>query len=781
MATTTMPAANLFLDHPDSIAPATLFVDVVFDRPFDHAYTYGVPDAMRETVGVGKRVECPFGRGDKTTEGYVIRVADVPPERAVKNIARVLDDTALLDEHLLKLTRWMADYYLCGWGQVLHAVVPAGVRDKAGTKNVVFVQPTPREELPNPLPTVTPKQKQALDRLKKEGQPMELHALARMMGGGTAPISGLISKGLVRKFVERMERSEIDRRAEFRKEPGESPGHPAADAGRLATPIVMNADQTAVWETLLPILGEGGFHPFLLHGVTGSGKTEVYLRAIEEVVRQGKEAIVLVPEISLTPQTIERFSGRCGVVAVLHSHLTDSERGQYWRRVAAGQVQVVVGARSAVFAPTRKLGVIIIDEEHETSFKQEATPRYHARDVAVMRARLANVPIILGSATPSLESWHNAHRADGYTLLSLPNRVENRPLPKVQLVDLRHEPKTPGKHFAIGPTLELGIKNALKAGGQVMLFLNRRGFSTHVHCPSCGHVAQCAHCDLSLTFHRHKAALVCHYCGFETAPFTKCPSCSQVSIRYQGLGTEKLQEEIEAKIPNKFVQRMDSDTMSKPGSHQRVLDAFREGLIHILLGTQMIAKGLDFPNVTLVGVVNADVGLHLPDFRAAERTFQLLAQVSGRAGRGEKGGQVMIQTFTPDHPCISLATRHDFISFSKQELGHRREHNYPPYQRLARLIVRSEKESLAAAFAETLAGAFKAAVARVTKPGAPSLRLLGPAECPVFKLNGYYRFHFQIQSENAGMLHAVMREVLSAAKPPHGVEFQVDVDPYSML
>jgi primosomal protein N' (replication factor Y) len=752
-------------------APPTLFVDVVFDRPLDHAYTYGVPDHLHAAVGVGKRVECPFGRGDKTTEGYVIRVADVPPVREVKTITRVLDDTALLDDHLLKLTRWMSDYYLCGWGQVLHAVVPAGVREKAGTKNVAFVVPTPREELPNPLPTVTPKQKQALDRLKKEGRPMELHALARLLGGGTAPISGLISKGLARKFVERVERSAVPYGLK-EDAPKETPTPP---------PITMNADQERVWDTIRPALDAGGYHPFLLHGVTGSGKTEIYLRAIEEVVKQGKEAIVLVPEISLTPQTIERFSGRCGTVAILHSHLTDGERGQYWRRVAAGQVQVVVGARSAVFAPTRKLGLIVIDEEHETSFKQESTPRYHARDVAVMRARLANVPIVLGSATPSLESWHNAHRQDGYTLLSLPNRVENRPLPQVQLIDLRHEPKTPGKHFAIGPTLEHAMRTALKENGQVMLFLNRRGFSTHVHCPSCGHVAQCAHCDLSLTFHRHKSALVCHYCGWETAPYTKCPACQQVAIRYQGLGTEKLQEEIEAKFPNRVVQRMDSDTMAKPGSHQRVLDAFRDGLIHILLGTQMIAKGLDFPNVTLVGVVNADVGLHLPDFRAAERTFQLLAQVSGRAGRGEKGGRVMIQTFTPDHPCVSLATRHDFINFSKQELGHRKQHHYPPYQRLARLIVRSERESLAAEFAETLAGAFKAAVQRAAKPGAAALRLLGPAECPVFKLNGYYRFHFQVQSESAGVLHAVLREVLSAAKPPAGVEFQVDVDPYSML
>jgi len=521
----------------------------------------------------------------------------------------------------------------------------------------------------------------------------------------------------------------------------------------------------------------GGFHPFLLHGVTGSGKTEIYLRAIEQVVAQGKEAIVLVPEISLTPQTIERFRGRCGRVAVMHSNLTDAERATYWRHVAAGQVNVVVGARSAVFAPTRNLGLIVIDEEHETSFKQESTPRYHARDVAVMRAQLANVPILLGSATPSLESWRAASAAE-YELLSLPNRVENRPLPDVQLVDMRHEPKQPGQYRAIGQTLERGIREAVKAGGQVILLLNRRGFSTHVHCPDCGHVAQCQHCDLSLTFHRSKAALVCHYCGWETLPMTQCPKCNHTAIRYQGMGTEKLHAELEKVFPQYVIQRMDSDTMTKSGSHQRVFDAFKAGLIHILLGTQMIAKGLDFPNVTLVGVINADVGLHLPDFRAAERTFQILAQVAGRAGRGDKGGQVMVQTFTPEHPCISLAAKHDFEAFAKLELGFRREHQYPPYQKLARMIVRSESEEAAAAFADQLAGAFKAATSRVKNN---AIRVLGPAECPVFKLHDYYRYHFQLQSESSGTLHQVLREVLAVSKPPHGVEFQVDIDPFSML
>ena len=756
-----------------------LFANIVFDRPLDTEYTYAIPADLVEKVGVGKRVEAPFGKGGKSTIGFCVRVTDQAPTAnfEIKPVHRVLDDDAIIDDHLMKLTRWIADYYLCGWGQVLHAVVPAGVRENAGTRVAAFVEPVAKEQLPNPLPTVTPQQKAALDKLKKEGRPLEILQLARIAKCTAGVISGLVKKGLLRKFSERIETSGL--------ESGDS--SPETEITTPSAPIELNSDQQRVWEQIRATLDSGeGFKPFLLHGVTGSGKTEIYLRAIEETVKQGKEAIVLVPEISLTPQTLARFSGRCGNVAVLHSHLTDAERGGYWRRVATGHVQVVVGARSAVFAPTRKLGLIVIDEEHENSFKQEATPRYHARDVAVMRARLEGIPILMGSATPSLESWSNAARGN-YTLLSMPSRVESRPMPAVKIIDLRHEPKpSNGKHFAIGATLEKAMRDALKQKGQIILLLNRRGFSTHVHCQACGHVAQCVNCDLALTFHRTKAALVCHFCGFETAPFQNCPSCSQPGMRYQGLGTEKLHAEIEAKFPGYVCQRMDSDTMSKPGSHQRVLDAFRDGLIHILVGTQMIAKGLDFPNVTLVGVVNADVGLHLPDFRSAERTFQILAQVAGRAGRGDKGGNVLVQTFTPEHPCITLAANHDFVTFAGQELAHRREHQYPPYHRMARLIVRSEKEDAAAQFADTLAAAFAEATKRnqanPVAPGSPApVRILGPAECPVFRLNNYYRFHFQVQSADSALLHTVLRDVLVIAKPPSGVEFQVDIDPFSMM
>jgi primosomal protein N' (replication factor Y) len=434
--------------------------------------------------------------------------------------------------------------------------------------------------------------------------------------------------------------------------------------------------------------------------------------------------------------------------------------------------------------------LIIIDEEHEGTFKQESTPRYHARDVAVMRARLENIPILMGSATPSLESWHNAQRGQ-YTLLGLPNRVLDRPLPHVGLIDLRHERLSGGRFHALSPALERAMREALRTGGQIMLLLNRRGFSTHVHCPACGYVETCRFCDLALTYHRQRAMMLCHYCGYEQQPPEVCPSCGQTQIRYQGLGTEKLQTEIEEKFPGMVVRRMDSDTMRQRGSHARVLAAFRKGLIHILLGTQMIAKGLDFPNVTLVGVINADVGLHIPDFRSAERTFQLLSQVSGRTGRGAQGGRVLIQTFTPDHPCIALAATHDYVRFVSTELAHRRTHNYPPYERLVRLIVRSRVQQAGAEFAERLAGAFHLAMQglelsvggglQTIPQQQAALRLLGPAEAPVFRLKGYYRFHFQLQSSSAAALHRVLRSVLPSLRPPAGVEFTVDVDPLNML
>lgn len=757
---------ELFDDGTTEGPPAAgCFADIVFDRPLDHAYSYGVADSLRREVAVGKRVLAPFGKGDKPTVGYCVRISETRPDRPVKQLLRVLDEQALLTPDLLRLTRWMADYYLCGWGQVLNAVIPAGARKQAGTRAITLLEPLPREQWPDPLPTLTAKQSQAWRKLQEAGRPLGFDQLAELAECGPGPVAALVSRGLAHRITRRQEVF-VDE-AEEATEPQQT--------------FALNADQLTIWAPLEAALREGGYHAFLVHGVTGSGKTEIYLRAIEEILRQGKEALVLVPEISLTPQTIERFRGRCGEVAVMHSHLTEAERGGHWRRVANGQVQVIVGARSAIFAPTRQLGLIVIDEEHEGSFKQETTPRYHARDVAVMRARLENIPIILGSATPSLESWHNAEKGQ-YRLLTLPNRVLDRPLPHVALIDLRHEDSGHGRYQAISHTLERAMHDALRKGGQIMLLLNRRGFSTHVHCPACGYVEMCRFCDLALTHHRLRDVMLCHYCGYEQAPPNICPGCSKSQVRYQGLGTEKLQTEIEARFPGFVVRRMDSDTMKSPGSHARVLTAFRRGLIHILLGTQMIAKGLDFPNVTLVGVVNADVGLHIPDFRSAERTFQLLSQVSGRTGRGPQGGRVLVQTFNPEQPCIALAARHDYLGFVTNELAHRRVHNYPPYERMMRLIIRSKDEEAAAQFAERLTGAFHGALSGATgrAPSAP-VRILGPAEAPVHRLKGYFRYHFQLQSPSPAALHELVRAVAPTVRPPAGVEFVLDVDPFNML
>jgi primosomal protein N' (replication factor Y) len=770
---TQLTQPNLFSDLSAPPPPATgLFADVVFDRPLDHAFSYHVPDHLRDAVAVGKRVLAPFGKGDRAVAGYCIGLSTTAPPREVKDLVRVLDDEALLTPDLLRLTRWMADYYLCGWGQVLNAVVPAGAKDQAGIRALAFLEAVPQAELPAPAPRLSLKQAAVLDKLRAQPGPVEPRKLARLAQCGLGPLEALVQKGYARRVVRRIDRGGA---AAITAAAEQGPDGPRA-------PVVLNADQQKVWETLGPALQGGGFRPFLLYGVTGSGKTELYLRAIEEVIRQGKEALVLVPEISLTPQTIQCFRGRCGEVAVLHSHLGNAERGGHWRRIAAGQVQVVVGARSAVFAPTRKLGLIVIDEEHEGSFKQEATPRYHARDVAVMRARVEGIPIVLGSATPSLESWHNAQRGQ-YTLLTLPSRVQDLPMPKVSLVDLRHDLPRGGGFQGLSPTLERSMRFALAAGGQVILLLNRRGFSTHVHCPACGHVESCRFCDVALTYHRHREEMLCHYCGYPQQPPERCPKCGQAQVRYQGLGTEKLQLEIEEKFPDYVVRRMDSDTMRKPGSHGRLLGAFRRGEVHILLGTQMIAKGLDFPNVTLVGVVNADVGLHLPDFRAAERTFQLLSQVAGRAGRGPRGGTVIVQTFNPEHASISLAAAHDYPAFVSIEMGYRQTHHYPPYQRLARLIVRSRERDEAGAFADRLAVPFKAAQGGLKGPdGQPAqVRVLGPAEAPVFRLRGYYRFHFQLQSPSPGVLHQLLRAVLPTLRPPTGVEFSIDIDPLDML
>jgi primosomal protein N' (replication factor Y) len=461
---------------------------------------------------------------------------------------------------------------------------------------------------------------------------------------------------------------------------------------------------------------------------------------------------------------------------VLHSHLTDSERRRYWVEIARGAAKVVLGARSAIFAPTPNLGIIVLDEEHESSFKQSESPRYHARDVAIERARAEGIPLILGSATPSLESWLRAERGE-YRLSSMPLRVFDRPLPEVQTVDMRVEQQDRRSRGAISRPLHRAMSESLQAGGQVILLLNRRGYSTHIQCPACGLVLNCPHCAIALTHHLHDDIAVCHYCDYQQAPPRECPECHFSGITYSGLGTQKLEAEVKARFPDHACLRMDTDAMRKHGSHERALATFHAGQARILLGTQMIAKGLDFPNVTLVGVINADTALHLADFRAAERTFQLVTQVAGRTGRGEKGGRVLVQTFSPEHPAIAAATRHNYQEFADVELPCRESLGYPPFASMARLVTRGPVEAPTRAFAATLGERIRAAVERLGMQG----RVLGPSAAPIARLRGRFRFQLQVQSPDGAKLREALRAATTDLKTPDEIQWIIDVDPIDML
>ncbi len=733
---------------------------VVFAEPPFGPFDYRVTEELRAQVTPGCRVRVPLGRGNRGVVGYCVAVEqrrDVG--RALKDIRATVDADALLSPSMIRLTKWMADYYLCRWGQVLEAVVPAGVRGRAGTREMTFLSVPTRVAAKLTQLKLPPKQAHALKVLASSPDPLTPQQLSRAADCSMVPINGLRTKSLVKEEVRRVYMADVDDKPEKRE-----------------SHLQLNGDQQKALDAILATLHSGRHETLLIHGVTGSGKTEVYIRAIDEMIHFGRQAIVLVPEISLTPQTRQRFRSRFENVAVLHSHLSDSERHWHWQRIARGEVEVVVGARSAVFAPTRHLGMIVLDEEHDSSFKQDIAPRYHARDVALERARAENIPLVLGSATPSLESWQRA-RDGAYQLIELPNRVLDLPLPDVAPVDLRTEFKSRGSRGAVSRQLHQAIDQALKDGGQVILLLNRRGYSTSIQCPACGHVVRCQDCDIPLTHHRDKSKAICHYCDFNIAAPDVCSECGRTGIRYAGFGTQKLEREIRARFRNIECLRMDSDSMQKPGSHEEALARFRSGEVKILFGTQMIGKGLDFPNVTLVGVINADTALHFPDFRASERTFQLVTQVAGRTGRGEKGGRVLVQTFSPEHPAIQAAMRHDYAAFANLELPVRQEYRYPPMAALIRLIVRGETEGSAEQFADHIGQR----VREMIETAKADVRILGPAPAPISKLRGKFRFHMLLQGQDGEQMRGIVRKATGDLKPPEGVQWVVDVDPLDLL
>ncbi len=735
---------------------------VVLNRPVEQVFSYRVPEPLAGRLHVGSRVSVPLGRGNTPTVGYCVSItADlddgIDPER-VKNLLDVMDDPPLIDAPMLELTRWMASYYACSWGQALDSVVPAGVKKGAGTLVKTFLTVPDEIKMSRETLDLPPKQAQALAVLCRSDTLLSVEDACRLANCAPGPIAALKRKGLVNTVRRRTDKAVKD--AESEPEPPRAP-------------LDLTVEQRAALDAMAPALDGNAFASFLLHGVTGSGKTEVSLSAIERVVARGREAIVLVPEISLTPQTIRRFKRRFPRIAVLHSHLSDAERHRHWRSIARGEVQVVVGARSAVFAPTRNLGLIVIDEEHESTFKQETVPRYHARDVAMVRAQKLGVPVLLGSATPALETWQNA-KLGRYTLLSLASRVAERPMPEVGLIDLRHEKPEPGQPVGgLSAPLKSAMKAAIDDKGQVILLLNRRGFHTFILCPKCGLVVKCDACDVALTHHRGKKRVVCHTCDADRDPPETCPSCRS-NLHYGGVGTERLERDVKEAFPHAVVRRMDSDTMRSPGSHEQVLKSFKDGQVDILLGTQMIAKGLDFPNVTLVGVVNADTSLHLPDFRAAERTFQLVAQVAGRTGRGDRPGKVLVQTFCPEDPAIQRAREHDYLGFVAYEMHRRRDHGLPPFGRMVRLIARGPDEAEVRHFLEALSHKFREAAPE-------GVRLLGPSPAPVAKIKHLFRYHLRLQAGSARPLQDVLHAVLPGVAPPGEVELAVDVDPVGLL
>jgi primosomal protein N' (replication factor Y) (superfamily II helicase) len=555
--------------------------------------------------------------------------------------------------------------------------------------------------------------------------------------------------------------------------------HPHGDERFIATTnIDLNQEQTAALKIVNEALAfPENSQPILLHGVTGSGKTEIYLQAMQATLARGKTAIVLVPEISLTPQTVERFKSRFtatpDVVAVLHSHLSEGERHDEWHKIQSGRARIVIGARSAIFAPLENLGLIVVDEEHETTYKQEEAPRYHARDVAVVRGKIENCVVLLGTATPSLESYFNATRGK-YRLANLTQRVDENQMPLMRVVDLRQERRKQKGLTILADKLRTAIALRLEKREQTILFLNRRGFSTSLLCSNCGEARDCPNCSVALTFHRNAARLSCHLCGHTAAVPKKCPACGQDALIYSGFGTEKVEANVTQIFPKAVVKRMDADSMTRKDAYRETLLAFRAGKIDILVGTQMIAKGLHFPNVTLVGIINADLALHLPDFRAGERTFQLLTQVAGRAGRGETPGEVFVQTYTPFSPSIQFARHHDFAGYFQQELEFRERCDFPPFKHAVLLTVRSAHEERAKFSAET--------IARRLKEALPAEFILSaPSPAPLEKLQGQFRFHILMRGAAIMRLSRIVRETLDKLPLPEDVALAVDVDPYQLL
>ena len=820
------------------------FIEVALGIPLAKLLSYRVPERLRSGIEVGKRVLVPLGKRKVT--GYVVGSDAKPEGLEVKDVIEVLDDQPLFTSHHLAFYRWISDYYFSPLGGVIKTALPASIdvtsrqvisltekgenlqpagddilagnvlkslREKKGISFKALQKSAGGEALQSMLAQLEREglvrreieegrkpvaiKKERWIRLEEKGfQVLKSPGLLEAWGrkaprqvsllrflepeciiplalinkkfGPCAPLlSGLTKKGCVSFEMREVYRDPLS---------GETV---VCEERRDPTP-----EQQKVLTSIREAIKSGVYAPFLLHGVTGSGKTEVYLASVEEVLKQGREALVLVPEISLTPQLVGRFQSRFGdAITVLHSRLSPGERYDGWRRIKKGLVNVAIGTRSAIFAPFTRPGIIVVDEEHDTSYKQEEKLRYNARDLALVRGRMDNAVVILGSATPSLESYFNA-RTGKLTLLELTRRVEGRPLPSIEIVDMKQERlQHPETARELSRRLKETLAERVRQNQQSLLFLNRRGFAPCIICRECGHVFGCPNCSVSLIHHQRVKKLQCHYCGYAIAAPDTCPGCGGIHLNLMGRGTERLEDEVKALLPQSRVERMDRDTTRGKWGHRSVLNRFSASAAGILIGTQMIAKGHDLPGITLVGVVSADSSLNFPDFRAGERTFQLLTQVAGRAGRGDIAGEVIIQTFNPRHYSIEASRKQAYSLFYEEEVKFRKELNYPPFSRLINFRMEGTSRKKAADFSDRL-GALAHSLLRKEGRFRDGIELLGPAAAPWEKIKGKYRFQMVVKGSSLTLLRGFASRLISRAPEMikgSGVAFSVDVDPVSLL
>ena len=800
---------------------ASVVVDIP-TKQTDRSFDYLIPEKWEEAILPGMRVIVPFG--PRNIQGFVTGIKHESMFEKLREIIEPMDLEPVLNQELLTLGNWLTENTLCfkifayqvmlpaalkakyekkvrlsentsesvlpvelqsfftghailNWEEALekgivpilqkeaakgHLEVLYEVKERLGKKQLKFVFPLltalELESELSKLPARAEKQKVLLHYFIANNQPVELRQLLAELNISSGTVKALVEKNLLE-----------EKEMEVYRDPYENRNF------ERTSPLQLTDDQAKAISPILDSIENNHHEVFLLYGVTGSGKTEIYLQSIQDVIEKGKEAIVLVPEISLTPQMVNRFKGRFGnLVAVLHSGLSAGEKYDEWRKIQRKEVRVVVGARSAIFAPFENLGIIIIDEEHETSYKQEEMPRYHARDVAIERAVTYQCPVILGSATPSLESFARAKK-QVYHLLTLPSRMNKQALPAVEIMDMREELRAGNRSMFSRKLLEK-LKERIERQEQSVLFLNKRGHSSFVMCRDCGYVMNCPHCDISLTYHSKGNQMKCHYCGYETYVPRNCPECSSEYIRYFGTGTQKVEEELGKILPEARVIRMDVDTTGKKGSHERLLKDFQDGRADILLGTQMIAKGLDFPNITLVGVLSADTMLHLPDFRSSEKTFQLLTQVSGRAGRHEKPGEVIIQTYTPEHYSVELAGKQDYDLFYNHEMLVRKTHHYPPFYYLCLITVSHEQLLSVVKETEKIAAYLRTHVSREAV-------ILGPAASPIPRINNRYRYQCLIKYKREPELIPTLKTILDQYQKDvkSGLLVSIDINPYILI